>query len=203
MSVVGPAWPAMKSQAARSASVLASRYGPSRRSAVSVQRVSSENAVWARQRGPARLDGRGHHHPSDTRAAGGAQHAQRAVARRHDQLVRVTRRVDADRRGDVKHVAAARDRRVPPCVGGEVGGDDGQAIASVDLPGDLRAQLRLLRRIAHRSADGVAAPQQLDNRPAGEEAAAPRDQNRIRHDLISVQARLVSHSTSKLGNHAP
>jgi hypothetical protein len=61
---------------------------------------------------------RGQDHPLDAAVKGGAQHAQRPVASRHDQLVGILGLRGRKRRRDVQHVPAPVDRRRPSIVGG-------------------------------------------------------------------------------------
>ena len=103
---------------------------------------------------------RSQHHALDARVARGAQHAQRALARGHDQLVFVLR--DALGKGGrhVQHVLAAGDGRRPARVGFEIGGDERQAIARLGAALlEHRAHVGLALQAAHGRAHLMARGQ--------------------------------------------
>ena len=134
-----------------------------------------------RRRAPVahRGDRRSHHDALHARVEARLQHAQRSVARRHDQLVCILRLRRRERRCDVQHVVAPRYRVGPAVVGVEIGREDRQPLAGVHAcTGDRRPHIVGSLQVAHGRANGVAAAQQLDRAPPAEESRSPGDQHR-------------------------
>ncbi len=125
-----------------------------------------------------RRERRGLHHAPDARAARRAQHAQRALARGHDQLVLVLGHVEREWRGHVQHEVATGRGFGPAGVGGEVGGEERQALAGVGARGlQHGAHLGLALERAHRGAHAVAGREQLQDAVRGDEARAAGDED--------------------------
>ena len=106
-------------------------------------------------------DRRRHRYALDAGVERGAQHPQRAIASRHDQLVRVLGLDRRKGRGHVQHVPAAGDRLGPTAVGVEIRGE------TVSRSRDRRsgrldgiAHRTLTREIAHGRPHVVAPLQQ-------------------------------------------
>ena len=167
----------MKSHAARSAIAFDFTYAlisPSRL----VQLVSSNGACLRRVAVVDRAARRGEHHALDLRVARRLQHAQRAVARRHDQLVFVLRRGGRHRRRDVDHVVAAGHGLAPAVVVKQVRLEERQAVVAANSAGrDRRPDLTLALSAAHRRTDVVPCLEQLHDDVTGNEPGASRDEN--------------------------
>ena len=118
-----------------------------------------------------------HDEPLHARGLGGAQHAQRAIARGHDQFVGMFGHPGRQRRGQVQHMAATGYGRGPASVGRQIGGKETQ-------PGVVHLQhgahLIFTRQAAHRGVHLPARSDQLTNDIAGDVAAAASDEHGAR-----------------------
>ncbi len=169
------------SQAASSAIVFERAYGVISMFSGSLQSRSSSGRPEHRLAAAGDRGDRGGDDDSlDPGVEGGAQDPQRALARRHDQLVGVLRLHRREGRGDVEHVVAAGDGLGPAVVGEQVGGEHREPLAGVDLRGDRGAHLALAGEVADGRAHRVALAQQLDDAPAAEESRAAADQDGLR-----------------------
>ena len=138
-----------------------------------------QRSLFGALREPDRGDGGGDDHPLHVVVERLAEHAQCALAGRHDQLVRVLRLVRREGGGHVQDVVAALDDVVPVLVAQQVGLMDGEVVAGIDLRGDRLVHLPLAGGVPDGRPDAVAAPHQLDDAPAAEIAGAAGDQNRL------------------------
>jgi hypothetical protein len=121
-----------------------------------------------------------YHHPLHALAHRGGQHAQGAAAGGLDHLLgRGAAR--AQRRGDMQHMAHAAHGGVPAGVVQQVGDDEFEPVAGLAVLVDRSAHRRLLARVAHGRAHGVAPFQQQGDARACHVAGPAGHQNCLGH----------------------
>ena len=122
-----------------------------------------------------RGDGRGHHDALAARRDRRMDHPPRALAGWPNKHLRIARRLEAERRGDVQHIAAAFCRLRPAFVPIEIGDSETQRIL---LGGDSRERsthVQLASKIADRRPDLPTVIQQPRDAPSADVAGAARD----------------------------
>ena len=120
---------------------------------------------------------RGLHEALDAgRAGGGPQHAQRALDRRADQFLLVPGLLRGERRGDVQHVGAAGDGRVPAGVRLQVRRHELEP-RDVGMVAERGLHVRTAGQRAHGAAHAVAGLKHLDRAVLCDEAGDTGDQD--------------------------
>jgi hypothetical protein len=115
------------------------------------------------------------HHALHTSIARGFQYTQSAIAGRDDEFVFVLGRCWREWRGDVEHVSAAGDRFGPAVVLHQIGGCEGELIASFDAAfAHHRAHFGFARQRAHSGAHAIAFLQKLHDAVRADEARTAR-----------------------------
>ncbi len=121
------------------------------------------------------------------------KYAQRALARRNDEIVFVLWRPWWKRRCNVQHVLRALDGSCPTVVAHQVGRVERQSVLRIDLRCNRGAHLGLSRRIADRRADFVAAAKELDDAPARNRARAAGNENFHAMRILASASRHPEH----------
>ena len=118
------------------------------------------------------------HHALDAGVARGAQHAQRAVTRRHDQIVFMPGNARGKWRGNVQHIIATGDRFGPARIVFEIGRDKGQPTARFGAALlEQGAHIGLAPQAAYSGADLMICGQKLKDRMAADEPGPAGNQN--------------------------
>jgi len=136
---------------------------------------------------PHRGKRRGEHDSLDARVPRSPEHAQRALARRNDDLVLLLRNGGRERRRDVQHPLAALDGLLPAFVLLEVRRDEGEAPVGLrSVGGEKGPDLTLPLRVPYRGADFIVRLQQLQQGVTSDEAGSTGHENSGHRSLLPV-----------------